>query len=71
MTYADKQKVLEMRLEGYTIQDIADEFGVSKQNISQFLNTLCKEKRRYKRCNCIYPGLREWLAKPSSPASSK
>ena len=51
-----------MRLDGYTIQAIADRFGTTKQNISLFLNGLASDRRRnIKKCKCIFSGLKKWM----------
>lgn len=64
MTYEQKQGILKMRLDGFTIQEIADKFGTTRQNISLFLNNLASERKGgYKRCKCVYPGLRAWMFK--------
>ena len=37
MTKEQKLKMYEMRLDGYTLQEIADEFGVSRQYVDQVI----------------------------------
>lgn len=60
LTYAAKQEIVKMRIDGFTIQEIADRHGVTKQYISLFLKGLSSEKKR--RCHkCIFPGLKAWM----------
>lgn len=47
-----------MRIDGYSLQDIADEYNVSKQHISDLLHGIISRGRR----NIIYPNLKFWLA---------
>lgn len=64
MTFEDKRTILEMRLAGRTLQEIADEIGVTRQNVSLFLNQLASERKKgFKPFKCIYPGLKEWMFK--------
>lgn len=64
MTYENKQKIVQMRVMGYTQQEIADELGTTKQNISLFLNGLASERKRgFKPFECVYPGLKAWMFK--------
>ena len=58
----DKAEAYYMRLEGHTLQEIADQFGVTKQAVSQFLpNGLNKYENCAKRC--IYPAISRWMIK--------
>ncbi len=64
MTHEDKRAILEMRLAGYTLQEIADEMGMTSQNVSLFLRKLATERKKaFKPFKCIYPGLKEWMFK--------
>ena len=59
MTREDKIKAFVMRLDGSTFQEIADEFGVSRQCIQQ---TLSDETTGHKKvAKCIYPGIEKWM----------
>lgn len=60
LTHADKQEIVTMRVNGFTLQEIADKFGVSRQNISLFLNGLSRNRKRSCR-KCIFPGLKAWM----------
>lgn len=59
MTKEDKIKAFAMRLDGKTLQDIADTFCVSRQYISQILNVHDRNKKRP--FACIYPNLKRWM----------
>lgn len=56
----DKAESYYMRLEGYTLQEIADKFGVTKQSIC---NSLPSGAVRQYRSNkkSIYPALSIWM----------
>lgn len=58
MTREEKIKAFAMKLDGKTLQEIGDEFGVSKQCIHQLLNRSCKNRAS---SICIYKGLSEIL----------
>lgn len=64
MTKEQKIEAYAMRLDGLSLQEIADHFGVSKQYIQQMLPT---EQLRSRRRNFIrkpaYPNLEAWLFK--------
>ena len=60
MTKEQKVRAFEMRMEGYTFQEIADEFGTTKQNIQKTLDyTIRGQKRPID--SIIYPNLRDYL----------
>lgn len=64
MTHENKRVVLEMRLAGYTLQEIADEIGTTRQNVSLFLRSLATERRKgFKPFRCVFPGLKAWMYK--------
>lgn len=56
MTREEKIKVFEMRLDGYTLQRIANEMGVTRQRIYQILY-----KRPRRGFKSIYPMLNVWM----------
>lgn len=61
MTIDEKVEAFRMRLEGNTIQEIANRFGVSKQYISKELRTE-RIRSNEKIVNaCIYPNIRKFL----------
>ena len=61
MTIDEKVEAFRMRLEGNTIQEIANHFGVSKQYISEELRTE-RIRSNEKIVNaCIYPNIRKFL----------
>lgn len=53
-----------MYLKGYTLQEIADKYGITKQAVDERFKTLTGARRKFinKGINrCIYPNLKEWL----------
>lgn len=59
MTIEDKVKAYEMRLQGYTLQEIADRFHVSRQRIQALLPG--KVKERNLNFKVVYPNLRTFF----------
>lgn len=58
MTKEDKIKAFEMRLDGYTYEEIGKRFGVSKQNVQSML---AAGKNSVIRKKSIYPAIDNWL----------
>lgn len=60
-------KIVQMRLDGYTLQQIADEYGVTKQCIQQKLSSITKNHTIRKGLvrkideKIIYPNLAKWI----------
>jgi transcriptional regulator with XRE-family HTH domain len=63
MTKEQKLKMYEMRLDGYTIQEIADEFGVSRQYVVQIVPFNGRSRKGSSYDKCIYPNIKNWLIK--------
>lgn len=61
MTNKEKAEAYFMRLEGKTFQEIADRFGVSKQNIQQILKGLCERSPRRNVDTVIYPSIQRYM----------
>lgn len=59
MTREQKIEAYTMRLDGYTLQEIADKFGVSKQRIHQIIPGSLATRGNLERC--IYPNIKAWL----------
>lgn len=63
--------IVMMRMEGKSLQQIANYYGCTRQNIEQILSRLCESpKTIMSRRNCIYAGLREWLADKNCSVNS-
>ena len=66
-TQESKEQILEMaqmRLDGYSFQEIADKFGVTRQCIQQKLSVISGQKEaRPKKIDekIIYPNLAKWI----------
>lgn len=62
MTIDQKVEAYRMRLEGHSLQEIGDKFGVTRERIRQILS--CREKvRSTSRCNYsswVFPGIAEY-----------
>lgn len=58
----DKAEAYYMRLEGHTLQEIADKYGVTKQALSQFLPHGLNKYENYAK-GCIYPAIARWMIK--------
>lgn len=66
MTNKEKAQMFEMRLDGHTLQEIGDKFGVSKQYVAQILPPMKHGYRALKSemlGKIIYPNIRNWLKK--------
>ena len=60
-------EIVQMRLDGYTLQQIADKFGTTRQCIQQKLSCLAKNSTPKQGCvrkndeKIIYPNLAKWI----------
>lgn len=57
-------EMLKLREQGLTYQEIADNYGITRQRVSEILNRYRKNPYFYRPWTserCIYQGLREWL----------
>ena len=61
MSNRDKADAYFMRLEGKTFQGIADQFGVSKQNIHQILLGVCERPPRRDLETIVYPSIKKFM----------
>ena len=66
-TQESNERILEMaqmRLDGYTFQEIADKFKVSKQRVQQTLSIISGSRGSIKNgidIKTIYPNLAKWM----------
>lgn len=51
------------RAKGKTYQQIADQFGVTRQCVQAACTTIHKPRKPYGDIPCVYPVLRNWLEK--------
>lgn len=63
MTNRDRAEAYFMRLEGKSFQEIADRFGVSKQNIHRLLNGICERSPRRDLDTIAYPAIKNYMKK--------
>ena len=61
MNREDKIEVFKMRLDGFTYQEIAEKYGVSRQYINQMLQNVISEKRNKALNKIVYPNIANWL----------
>ena len=62
MTREQKIDMFTMRIDGFTLQEIADKYGVTRERVRQILARSCTESR-FSRKNYIYPNLADWMSK--------
>lgn len=62
MTKEEKILAYSMRLDGASLQKIADQFGVTREYIRQITNGACNRASvRDRVSDCVYPNIRRWL----------
>lgn len=62
MTVDQKVEAYRMRLEGATLRECAEKFGVSREYIRQITPPVeTHPRRRSNYDGCIYPNIKEWL----------
>ena len=62
MTNEERVQAYAMRLEGCSLQECADRFGVTREYIRQItppIGSYAKQRSRYDKC--IYPNIAKWL----------
>lgn len=62
MTNRDKAEAYFMRLEGKSFQEIANQFGVSRQNIHRILNGVCERTPRRSLDTVVFPEIRNYMS---------
>lgn len=56
--------MIKMRLDGYTYQEIADKYGISRQCVQQSIANFTGKERAVKKSSldkCIYPNLKKYM----------
>ena len=67
MTQENKDRLLEMikmRLDGYTYQEIADKYGITRQCVQQSIVNFVEKERNVRKSaldRCIYPNIKKWM----------
>lgn len=54
-------KALDMKIDGKSYEEIANELGCSKQYVEALLHHRVTERKRKKFVESIYPGLEKWI----------
>ena len=60
MTRAEKIDAFTMRLDGYTLQEIGDKYGLTRERIRQMFAAVTTESG-ISRKNYIYPNISDWM----------
>ena len=60
MTKEEKIDAFTMRLDGYTLQEIGDKYGVTKERIRQMFAAVTTESG-ISRKNYIFPNIADWM----------
>ena len=60
MTREEKIDAFTMRLDGYTLQEIGDKYGVTRERIRQMFAQVTTESG-ISRKNYIYPNIADWM----------
>lgn len=69
-TKEEKLKMFSMRLDGASLQEIGDEFGVTREYIRQIIQEPERRARpRGELCGCIYPNIKAWAIRNRHPYS--
>lgn len=61
MTKEDKLEACAMRMDGYTLQEIADKYGVSKEYVRLVTPRADRAHRKTPVESCIYPGMAKYI----------
>lgn len=56
-----KEKMIELRKQGMTYEEIAKEVGTSRQRVYQIIGGSHRRNKAYTEEYCVYTGLRNWL----------
>ena len=60
MTREEKIDAFTMRLDGYTLQEIGDKYGLSRERIRKMFDSITNESG-ISRKNYIYPNISDWM----------
>lgn len=62
MTNEQRVEMFRMRLEGASLQEIADAYGVTREYVRQLVPPVANQaRRRSDYSSCIYPVIAKWL----------
>ena len=56
-----KERMIELRKQGLTYEEIAAQVGISRQRVYQIIGGCHRRHRAYTEEDCVYAGLRNWL----------
>lgn len=60
MTREEKIDAFTMRLDGYTLQEIGDKYGQTRERIRKMFASITTESGIYRK-NYIYPNISDWM----------
>lgn len=60
MTKEEKLDMFSMRLDGYSLQEIGDKYGVTRERVRQIFEAASKCSTSSTR-RCIYPNIAKWM----------
>ena len=61
MTKEQVKDMFSMRLDGFTLSEIGEKYGVSKERVRQLLSKATTGKNRCIRKNYVYPNIENWM----------
>lgn len=62
LTNEQKIEMIKMRAEGFSLKEIGEKFGVSKQRVDQIFSSLLRKGGRVKRRkDYVYPNINKWM----------
>ena len=61
MTNIEKMSIVQMRIDGYTMQAIAEKKGISKQRVSRILCSICDMDTQPRRYKYLYGNILNWM----------
>lgn len=56
-----KERMIELRKQGMTYEEIAKEVGMSRQRVYQIIGGNYRRHRKFKEDEIVYAGLRNWM----------
>lgn len=61
MTREQKIDMFVMRIDGYTLEDISQKYGISTERVRQILYHAIKDRQTKRRSKCVYPAIKKWM----------
>ena len=61
VTNIEKMSIVQMRIDGYTMQAIAEKKGISKQRVHRILCSICDMDTQSRRYKYLYGNILNWM----------